>query len=722
MKRNSERPGQTVWMVTMIGFALLLLFAAPQRAVAQWGANGNNISNTNTGNVGIGTASPDKLLTVQGTGAMSVFRTTGSNNGAGLLMDATGTGNNNIGFSLSGVTKGAISWDNSRSFLGLVNLAYSPNDFSLRLNSDGSLTYHDSASAAERFRITAAGNVGIGTASPGKKLEILATDGEAVRLYRNANNVGWGVNMKFAFNNSNNVQVDYAGVHGVVQANTAGEEQGVLLFTTATSGSLTEKMRIDASGNVGIGTTTPSASLLHLQSASHTYLRIGAPLAYQSSIAFNDDANGQDIVLYRPESTRDFSIWTATAGNVVRVTQGGSVGIGTAAPAYKLDVNGEINATGLRINGTPISTGGGSSQWTTSGTSIYYSSGSVGIGTTSPAFDANAAKYLTVDAGAAAIGSIGAAGGTGSTGTAVSQVAFVNSSLGTTEKRLATIVGSTDAATNSGMLDFYTATAGAFSSSRMRITSGGNVGIGITTPGSKLDVAGTIRGGNADTNIGNHPSYGTTYGAFWRQGADYSLLTDGTNTFLNAPVATGNVYFRSANADRMFLQGSTGNVGIGTTAPATKLHVVGDVTVTGNIAAKYQDVAEWVESSQQLSAGTVVVLDATQSNQVVASTQAYDTRVAGVISERPGLVLGESGINKVLVATTGRVKIKVDATLAPICVGDLLVTGNQAGVAMKSQPLDLGGVPIHRPGTLIGKALEPLAKGQGQILALLSLQ
>jgi hypothetical protein len=41
---------------------------------------------------------------------------------------------------------------------------------------------------------------------------------------------------------------------------------------------------------------------------------------------------------------------------------------------------------------------------------------------------------------------------------------------------------------------------------------------------------------------------------------------------------------------------------------------------------------------------------------------------------------------------------------------------------MKSIPLDLGGTPIHRPGTLIGKALEPLEKGTGEILVLLSLQ
>ncbi len=42
--------------------------------------------------------------------------------------------------------------------------------------------------------------------------------------------------------------------------------------------------------------------------------------------------------------------------------------------------------------------------------------------------------------------------------------------------------------------------------------------------------------------------------------------------------------------------------------------------------------------------------------------------------------------------------------------------------AMKSEPINIGGVQLHRPGTLIGKALEPLEKGSGRILVLLSLQ
>ena len=58
----------------------------------------------------------------------------------------------------------------------------------------------------------------------------------------------------------------------------------------------------------------------------------------------------------------------------------------------------------------------------------------------------------------------------------------------------------------------------------------------------------------------------------------------------------------------------------------------------------------------------------------------------------------------------------------PIKIGDLLVSSGKPGLAMKSRPVRVGGVRLHRPGTIIGKALEPLAKGQGEILVLLSLQ
>ena len=115
------------------------------------------------------------------------------------------------------------------------------------------------------------------------------------------------------------------------------------VFAGGTSGS-GELVRITEGGNVGIGTTNPgeinSNAKLALNSSGHTYFTINAPLAYQSSISFGEQTNGQDIVIYRPEGTRDLSIYTATNGNSVRVLQNGNVGIGTSNPYYKLDVQG----------------------------------------------------------------------------------------------------------------------------------------------------------------------------------------------------------------------------------------------------------------------------------------------------------------------------------------------------------------------------------------------
>lgn len=150
--------------------------------------------------------------------------------------------------------------------------------------------------------------------------------------------------------------------------------------------------------------------------------------------------------------------------------------------------------------------------------------------------------------------------------------------------------------------------------------------------------------------------------------------------------------------------------------------VNGNVTVSGNIGAKYQDVAEWVESAVPLAPGTVVIVDPRQPNRVREAARAYDTGVAGAVSPQPGIVLGERGDTKAMVAQSGRVRVKVDARYGAIRIGDLLVTSPTPGHAMRSRALQLGSQNLHRPGTLLGKALEPLSKGQGEILVLLTLQ
>jgi hypothetical protein len=476
--------------------------------------------------------------------------------------------------------------------------------------------------------------------------------------------------------------------------------------------------------------------------------------------------------------------WTTCGTNNVCTSNAtGNVGVGTSAPQAKLDVEGSspygisgvfsaLYAKGtadypmaLMLDGAGTNDNlarlralnNGQTKWQVNfGDDIVFynwlsnafnsrfsisGSGHIGIGTTNPVFDANAAKFLLLDAGSGVMdGEIGVGSNQPGTGNTVGQYAFVNSNLSVTDRRVATIAAATDGATNSGSIQFYTWNAGVVAE-RMRIDKSGNVGVGTASPvfdGNTaryltLDGGSGVIGsvgagggtGSAGTAISQFAVLNTSLGT-----ADKRIATvvGSTDTASN----NGRVDFYtwsgpSSPVDRMTIL-ANGNVGVGNASPAVKLDVAGginasgDITASGNIQAKYQDVAEWVPSTQKLSAGTVVVLDTNQTNHVVASNKAYDTRVAGVVSASPGVILGEGGDGKLKVATTGRLKVRVDATRAPIQVGDLLVTGDVEGVAMKSIPVDLGGTQIHRPGTIIGKALEPLEKGAGEILVLLSLQ
>ncbi|HZS10467.1 MAG TPA: hypothetical protein VFD58_36905 [Blastocatellia bacterium] len=262
----------------------------------------------------------------------------------------------------------------------------------------------------------------------------------------------------------------------------------------------------------------------------------------------------------------------------------------------------------------------------------------------------------------------------------------------------------------------------------------GDIGVGTATPGGVLDVQRASTGdilqrlwntGTGGAKLRYVAATGATSQLQLTDGVEWLMAIAGNNSigmqFRVRNTTDTNSEAALAAAARMTIL-RNGNVGIGTTSPQAKLDVAGDLNVTGNIAAKYQDVAEWVPARQPLAAGTVVSLDVTRPNAVAPSARAYDSRIAGVVSSQPGVILGEGGAGKVLVATTGRVKVRVDASRHPIRIGDLLVTSNRSGVAMRSRPVRVGSTLIHRPGTIIGKALEPLARGQGEILVLLSLQ
>jgi hypothetical protein len=466
-------------------------------------------------------------------------------------------------------------------------------------------------------------------------------------------------------------------------------------------------------GSVGIGTATPAAKLhvfgnAKISSAGQTqfsvigttdaFLFLDGAASSTSAIVFRK-AGVDSIAFARPAGSDDFAISTAAIERL-RLTSAGRVGIGTTAPASQLHVvsSSAVSQLNLSKSGSTgvISTFVGAAD-------------SMSIG-----FDANYASGWYAQSATAGFIS------------KVSGKLKIQGSAGNTAGTLAQSI------TELMTIDLAT----------------GRVAIGTTSTAYRLEVSTTndlaTFPGTPTTMIVSDQNVFSTVNAGSGVGFAAKYSSAGAQTIIGAIGAVkettvdgnyaGALTFGSRGAttsgqamERMRIT-STGNVGIGTKTPLAKLHVAGDVKVDGTltgatvIGAVYQDVAEWVPASEDMTPGTVVVLDPSVTNQVMPSHRAYDLTVAGVVSAQPGLILGVGSATKEQIATTGRVKVKVDATRGAIAIGDILVTSDKPGMAMKSHPLDLGGVAIHRPGTVVGKALEPLAAGEGEILVLLSLQ
>ena len=118
-----------------------------------------------------------------------------------------------------------------------------------------------------------------------------------------------------------------------------------------------------------------------------------------------------------------------------------------------------------------------------------------------------------------------------------------------------------------------------------------------------------------------------------------------------------------------------GNIGIGTTQPLEKLDIAGNLAVRGDVFLTGADCAEDfdVRDADALEPGMVMVIGA--DSTLCASNEAYDTRVAGVLSGagdcRPGIILGRSPRqrNRWPLALSGRAFCKVDAQDTPIGIG-----------------------------------------------------
>lgn len=233
----------------------------------------------------------------------------------------------------------------------------------------------------------------------------------------------------------------------------------------------------------------------------------------------------------------------------------------------------------------------------------------------------------------------------------------------------------------------------------------GNVGIGVPSPAARLDVR--LPNNNAGTAI----VFGSPTYAMGRLGEDSS-----TNS-----VVVANAYFSATVPSSVSL-----DFRVGGTAPSdTKAKVRQDgvfevktLQINGG-----SDLVEGFDSqAKDIEPGTLMVIDPAHPGELIPSTSAYDSKVAGIVSGaggvNPGIKMGQDGVmdGKHPIAMTGRVYVKATAAAGSIKPGDLLTTSDVPGHAMKATDT------AKSDGTIIGKAMSALDKDTGLVLVLVNLQ
>ena len=634
-----------------------------------WIESGNNIYNSNSGNVGIGTTSPNHKLQVEGGSAESIINltTTGYANGLDIIEGTDGH---------------AAIWLRENSYM------------------------HFATNSVERMRITNGGNVGIGTTSPGRKLTVQGPDNGTMqlRLMGTASQTSyWEIGRESA-------------------------STGQFRFIASRNGTVITPMVIDdQTGNVGIGTSSPnvlgfletSLNIAAGSSSSTTLQQAGLVISGSSDAGDGDDFSYLSFTNYQSTLSSDrvaeirikkagsnvdtgqFHFYTANgtalnesmvlsesgllklsqygAGTLVTDASGNitvSSGGGAGGPFLPL-AGGIMTGTGsismpdnfslllgggimkifndgsnsiIRSQGEPLFID--ANDITFRGYSPYNSlmtiksTGNVGIGTTSPGekLEINTAAQSAImlrarynanyytDYGSNQINFTGSNQSYGIKNNGTFAL-FINSSsnvgIGTTNPAQNFVVSNSTNGQgveiipgNSGVIqsynrassvylpllfdalrvqpratEYFTVSTGSGFTERMRITSAGKVGIGITAPTANLDVRvagiGTSAGDESNSIIFQGDRHDWIFKQI-RTGAatDWNSTTLRLQTRVDSTdmssidFVTDASYNRHIDINTASNSFSTrfahnGNVGIGTTAPTQRLHVVDGLRVTG---------------------------------------------------------------------------------------------------------------------------------------------
>jgi hypothetical protein len=383
------------------------------------------------------------------------------------------------------------------------------------------------------------------------------------------------------------------GVHAYISTDMFNNGSGDMLIATGSGGSPTQSMRIGSTGDISFYEDTGFSPKFFWDASAET-LDIGGG---SSSAVLDVVGSVQNDWALRAENTQGSEGWGAlivasaststekafevrknTSDTAMLIDGSGNVGIGNTSPSSynagsKTLVIGDGGTEGISIHaGTGMlhftngadttervsiksTVASNTLEFTTGGSEAMRidSSGNVGIGTDSPnSYTANGNNLVVADVN---VGITLASTSTVGSGA----LYFADGTSGSQAYRgIINYLHASDA------MGFHTG-----ASERMRITSAGNVGIGFSTTNAKLNVLQSLSG-----------TYGSA-GVWITDNATTSMLMNNTGAGVSSIWASGALTFGSGsnnNTERMRID-SSGNVGIGTTTPASILDIKGS---TGN--------------------------------------------------------------------------------------------------------------------------------------------
>ena len=413
------------------------------------------------------------------------------------------------------------------------------------------------------------GNVGIGTTGP-----IVVSAGYSYLALNNS--VNGGV-IEFQSNGTRIATIN----NNASQFDIETKISGPITFGTNNS----ERLRIAADGNVGIGTTSPAEKVSivgNLKVITTTAVNNAGTASIILNPETNTSATIQALSNFGPTSatvySAGFKFITANRDaslanpyysiDAMSILANGNVGIGTTTPSFKLDVSGSSRFTSnMVITGSLLISG--SSPLVQLGSTTFvgdFTNPAITFGSTSNGIYTDSSRVFFKAGGSFA-------GGFSSDGIIANQIlirSIAPNDLTTamyTPYRL-NAIGLLAGLGGNSAGDITLITSG---SARLYVSSSGNVGIGTTTPVASLEISTAETSTLRLTRNNNTANYLELRGG--SNGGIYNINTSGTQDHI----------FQTADSEKLRIT-SAGNVGIGTSSPSYSLDVNGTARVSGNVS------------------------------------------------------------------------------------------------------------------------------------------